>query len=322
VIDVDVSVKSASVVVRKSDQTEPIVVVPPWDVELAFRSISGDPVLRIEPTRWLDHVKLTPDLMNLGLELAVPTLAKSAWIDGEVSLKSGEVRVPLDAAIESIGKCEITFHSVRAGSQQPAMIALTNMLAKFVGSDSDGEVMLVDGSQVNVEWKDGFVHHQGARFGLPRLDSRLQVETEGRVGIVDRSLEATIQLPIPLQWIARTNEIKEMGVPTVKLPVTGTLDEPQIQWTAMRQESAELLSMIGSKLGEDAKMKSAVVGALEGLANGSGDGAIRTTADLIGQLRDFRKQRTMSRNESEADKETSDEKTTGDSPLPRRTTLR
>lgn len=322
VIDLDVSVKGASVVVRKGDVTEPLVVVPPWDVELAFRSISGEPVLRIEPTRWLDHVQLTPELMNLGLELAVPTLAQSAWIDGEVSLESGEVRVPLDAVIESTGQCEITFHSVRTGLQQPAMVAVTNMLAKLVGSDSSGEVVLVDGSQVNVEWKDGFVYHEGTRFGLPRLDSRLQVETKGRVGIVDRSLEATIQFPIPLQWLARTSEVKEMGVPTVKLPVTGSLDEPQIQWSAMRQESAELLSVIGSKLGEDASVKSAMVGALEGLASGSGDDAIRATADLIGQLRDFRKQRTTSRNESEAENEMSDEKNTGDSPLPRLPTLR
>jgi hypothetical protein len=293
-IDVDVAVKNASVVVHKEGVETPLVVVPPWDVEWGFRSVSSDPTLRIEPTRWLDSVQLTPELMNLGLELAIPALSKAAWIDGSVSLDSGEILVPLSRMMEARAECVIRFHSVRAGLQKPEMVTVTKMLAQLVGRESNGEVLLVDECEVVAKLEDGYVHHEGTKFGLPGIDSRLQVATSGRVGISDRSLDLVLEFPVPLEWLARTNEVRDLGVPTVSLPVTGTLDDPKVEWMAMRKESAELLSILRSKLGEDAPARSAVVTVLEGLASGSGDEAIRATADLLGQLREMRAKRSKS----------------------------
>lgn len=317
-VDIDISVEGASVVVRKTDGNEPLVVVPPWDVNLQFRSTGSEPHLKVEPTRWLDRVKLTPELMNMGLELALPALAKSAWLDGEVSLESGQIDVPLNRVVDSSGEGTIEFHNVRAGLQKPAMIAVVSMLAKIGGRESNGEVVFMDGSAVHVKVADGFVSHEGVQFGLPKVDSRLQVSTAGRVGMIDRSLEGTMEFPVPLQWLARTEEVKELGVPTVALPLSGTLDEPKIEWMAMRQESADLLAQIRGKLGDDAKAASAAVGMLEGLASGSGDDAIRATADLLGQLREARKKR-----QAEQANSTSPEAGNGENPeaTPRRRPL-
>jgi len=290
-IDIDVSVKRASVVVHKSNVAEPLVVIPPWDFKVSIRSASGKPRLLVEPTRWLDRVKLTPELMKMGLEFAVPTLAKSAWLDGEVTLDTDKIDVPLDSLANGSGQCLITFHSVRAGFQSPAMIGVTKSLAKFAGHESDGEIFLVDGTQVRVSLENGFVRHEGMRFGLPRLDPRLQLATSGQVGIVDRSMDLGLEFPVPLEWLARTDEVRAIGVPTVRLPVTGSLDEPKVDWLAMREQSADLLAMIQSKLGDDTPAKAAAVGVLEGLAKGTGDEAIRATVDLFGQLRKLRQQR-------------------------------
>jgi hypothetical protein len=136
---------------------------------------------------------------------------------------------------------------------------------------------------------------------LPKLDPRLQVSTAGRVGMVDRSLAGTMDFPVPLQWLARTEQVRELGVPTVALPLTGTLDDPKVEWMAMRKESAELLSQIRGKLDDDAKAANAAVGLLEGLAGGSGDDAIRATADLLGQLREARKKRQSEQVAKDAD---------------------
>jgi len=168
------------------------------------------------------------------------------------------------------------------------MIGVTKALAKFAGHESDGEIFLVDGTQVRVSLENGFVRHERIRFGLPRLDPRLQLATSGQVGIVDRPMALSMEFPVPLEWIARTDEVRAIGVPTVRLPVTGSLDEPKVDWMAMREQSADLLAMIQSKLGDDALAKAAVVSILEGLAKGTGDEAIRATVDLFGQLRKLR----------------------------------
>jgi hypothetical protein len=300
-LDIDVDVEGASVVVRKADGAAPLVVVPPWNVSMQYRSTGDEPILKVAPTRWLDHVKLTPELMSTGLELALPALAKSAWLDGEISLDSKEIEVPLNRLVESRGDATIEFHNVRAGLQQPAMIAVASMLAKVAGRESDGEVVFMDNSQVLVSVQDGYVAHTGMKFGLPKLDPRLQVSTAGRVGMVDRSLAGTMDFPVPLQWLARTEQVRELGVPTVALPLTGTLDDPKVEWMAMRKESAELLSQIRGKLDDDAKAANAAVGLLEGLAGGSGDDAIRATADLLGQLREARKKRQSEQVAKDAD---------------------
>ena len=308
-IDVDVRVKRASVVVHKSDSSEPLVVIPPWDFDLSVRAANGKPSLHLQPTRWLDHVKLTPELMKMGLEFALPAMARSAWLDGDVTLDSDRVDISLDHMADSSGQCLITFHSVRAGFQSPAMIGVTKALAKFAGHDSDGEIFLVDGTQLQVHLENGFVHHEGMRFGLPRLDPRLQLASSGQVGIVNRSLDVALDFPVPLEWLARSDDVRALGVPTVRLPVTGSLDDPKVNWMAMREQSADLLSTIQSKLGDDSPAKSAAVGMLEGLANGAGDDAIRATADLFSQLRKLRKQRPAEPEPAESEPAESERKT-------------
>ena len=110
-IDIEVNVQRASVVVHKDSTSQPLVVIPPWNVDLSFRSASGPPMVHVKPTRWLDHVKLTPELMKMGLELALPALSKSTWLDGEVSLDSGEVNYWLNRPADSSGDCVLTLHT-------------------------------------------------------------------------------------------------------------------------------------------------------------------------------------------------------------------
>jgi hypothetical protein len=229
--------------------------------------------------------------MDIGLELALPTLADATWLDGEVSLRSGAIHLPLNRLVESKGDATISLHDVRAGLQKAEMIAVANMLSRLVGQEGKSELSFINGSEVLVQVENGFVSHEGMRLGLPRVDPRLQIATSGRVGMQDRSLQGVMEFPVPLQWLARNEDVRNMGVPTVSLPLSGTLDEPKIEWTAMRQESADLLALIRNQLGDDSAVKTAAVATLEGLASGKGDDAIRATADLVGQLRELRRKR-------------------------------
>ena len=71
----------------------------------------------------------------------------------------------------------------------------------------------MDVTQVRVSLDNGFVRYEGMRFGLPRLDPRLQLVTSGQVGIVDRSMDLGLEFPVPLEWLARTVEVRAVGVP-------------------------------------------------------------------------------------------------------------
>lgn len=290
-VDVEVGIRRASVVVRKADGSSPLVVVPPLDCDLSYSWAEGEPIVDVQPTQWLSRVKLTPELMNIGLELALPALADATWLDGEVSLRSGAIHLPLNRLVESKGDATISLHDVRAGLQKAEMIAVANMLARLVGQEGKSELSFINGSEVLVQVENGFVSHEGMRLGLPRVDQRLQIATSGRVGMLDRSLQGMMEFPVPLQWLARNEDVRNLGVPTVSLPISGTLDEPTIEWTAMRQESAELLALIRNQLGDNSAVKTAAVATLEGLASGKGDDAIRATADLVGQLRELRRKR-------------------------------
>ncbi len=49
--------------------------MPPFDIAARYQAASGDSRLIIQPTRILDQVKLTKELIDLGLGHAVPLLA-------------------------------------------------------------------------------------------------------------------------------------------------------------------------------------------------------------------------------------------------------
>jgi hypothetical protein len=290
-VDVDVAVRSLTLVLRDPKLTDPLVVAPNIELELRYRAAEGASNLHIAPALVLDQVDVTPELMRLGLELAVPILAQSAWIDGRISLRLGEVDIPLETPLQSQGQAELTFHSVQAGLNEPALMSVVQLLAKLMNRPPHEEILLADQSIVAVRVADGQVWHEGLKFGLPRLDPRMLVGSSGSVGIVDRSLALNIELPVPVELLARRDEVRQLGIPTITLPVTGTLQDPEVQWSALRQDSADLIAQIKERVADQAPGTAAVLGTLESIATGDADQLIDAASQLFRQLRDQRQKR-------------------------------
>jgi hypothetical protein len=297
-LDLDLAIRSLSVQIEPNDGSKPHQVIPPMDADVSYRAVNQDAQLIVQPMEVLNQATLTPEFVRLGVGLAVPLLAKSAWFDGQISLRTKEIRVPLTNPMESKGEATLTLHQVRSGPSEPLIVGALDALANLRGKEPSHELVFVDGSEVVIRVAEGRVFHSGLEAGLPKLDQRLQIATEGYVGMVDRSLDLSVEIPIPIEQLARREKVQQLGVPRVKLPVGGTLDDPEIKWNVMRGESAMLLTTIASQLQSDAPITSTIVDAIGDVTEGRADEAIATAVDFVKALRQRRAQEKAKQSEN------------------------
>lgn len=288
--DLQIAIRSASVHVERAGVEGPLVVVPPFDVTAEYLGVGEDPHVIVEPTTLLHEVELTQELVRLGIGKAVPLLAKSAWFDGRVSLSSERMDIPLEHPVDSKGKASIVLHQVRTGPSEPMIIDAIEFIARLRNKPAALELVFVDGSQIEVAIQDRRVFHSGLEAGLPKVDERLQFSSSGSVGIEDRSLDMTLLVPVPVEQIAMRDKVKELGVPRLRVPVGGTLDQPQVDWNLMRKDSGLVLAMMAGQLEGDAPILSNIVGSLGNVAEGQADEAIAAAAEMLKSIRDRRKQ--------------------------------
>ncbi len=306
-LDLELAIRGLSGTVRRPEQAEPLVVVPPLNLELAYRGVEGQPRIVSKPAVILDRVELTPELMKLGLGYAIPLLSESAWFRGRVSISTGEIEILLDSIRSSTGESAITLHEVRSGPSNPKILTILDMLAKIRNRPPAHELVFIEDSTIEVSIRQGLVHHAGLKVGLPQVDSRLQISTSGSVRLADQALELSMLIPVPVEFLARRESVKELGVPVMKLPITGTLREPVIHWSALRGESVDLLGVMRQRVQEESPGTATVLSGLEGLADGQADDAISAALSLVQKLR---KKRTESSGQK------SNYKSTTESPIP------
>lgn len=303
-IDLDIQIEDFSAKVQRPGDPQPLVIIPPWDAHLQYRSLQGNSRLHVEPTQILQQVEITPELVKLGLGHAIPLLAESAWFEGRISLATGAIDVTLDDPVQSIGEGTLTLHQVKSGPSQPTILQLLDLLAHLRDKPPHHEIVFVDGSQIKIQIHDGIVHHEGLEAGLPKVDERLQIASSGDVGLVDKSLNLTLQCPVPLALLARRQEVRDIGVPMVRIPVGGTLDAPQVRWDTLRQDSGDLLALLSEKVQDNSPGTAAILQSLEKVADGQADEAISVAVDMFKALRDRKKQESNDSN-ANANKEES-----------------
>jgi hypothetical protein len=289
--DIEVSLIGATVQVTSEGSSNPLVVVPPFNTDFAFRSVDQEPTLEIQPTTILNETRLTQELVGLGLGHAVPLLAKSAWFDGRVTLSCGQITVPLERPSDSRGSATLIMHEVRTGPTEPLIIDAIGFLSVLRNQEIPAELVFVDGSKVEIVLQDQTVSHSGLEAGLPRVDQRLQISSQGSVGLVNKKLDLLVKVPVPVEQLALREKVRELGVPQLGLPIRGTLEKPELDWTVFRKESGLLLALMSGQVQSEAPVLGGVVSALGGVAEGRADEAIDAAAVLVQQIRERRQRR-------------------------------
>jgi hypothetical protein len=301
-VDVQISVESLSVDVRRSDSPENLLVIPPVHLNVHYKSLDGNPRIHVEPTTLLDQVTLTQELVRLGLGRAIPLLANSAWFDGQVSLHIDTLEIPLDNPTLSKGKAELTLHQVRSGPSEPIILNILDMIAKFRKKEPSYELVFIDGSVIQVQLANGQVEHRGVQVGLPKIDQRLQLSSAGTVGLVDKTLNIGLGIPVPIEMLARRESVQQIGIPQITLPIRGTADSPFVDWKALRGDSADLLTLISAALGDEAPATAAIMDAASSLTEGKADQAIGAAIDVLKELRQRRLDRKKQQSQPTSNK--------------------
>jgi len=102
--------------------------------------------------------------------------------------------------------------------------------------EGTSSVRLTRQSQVAFRVVQGRVYHQGLELVFPDATIR----TQGSVGL-DRTLAIMVEMPVPRKWIGNNPLGTALRNRTIRLPVGGTLDQPQLDRREMNRLAAQFV---------------------------------------------------------------------------------
>lgn len=223
--------------IRLYSRVDEQAVVDLDGINLTLRVARGDEgrVLTIDPLRLVDHRPLTPELCDRGLQLVAPILAEAVWTEGEVSLDLKRFELPLDEPDSTRRLHQLQLegvllvHRARSGLKPTLLKDLSGALAALLDVPLPNTIQVVDNSRVQFRAERGRIHHEGMAFLIPEFSSDVVARSEGSVGF-DETLDLRLHLPLPLDLLHEGPVLRAVSHQPVVLHITGTLDQPRVEW--------------------------------------------------------------------------------------------
>lgn len=242
---VNVTLDIRNLLIRVDDVREDtrLLETNPARFQVHYLAAEGTRRIEIPPARIVDRLQLTPELLGIGLQLALPAFYKATAVDGEISIDLQHCTIPLDEPMESDVEGIIWLHEVAASARAPMLQTAIQITGVVTRRELEPRLVVASDSKVPFKVSERRVYHEGLRFGVPRIDERLQFQTNGWVDL-NKQTEMTLSAPVPIEMLARREAVQAMGVPTINLQVTGSLDEPQIDLPATGSQVLELAAEI------------------------------------------------------------------------------
>ena len=185
----------------------------------------------------VDHAQLNASVAAGVLAYAAPILANTTRASGEFSLIIDEARWIIGEEKKATVDGSLTLHAVDVGPGP--------MVAKIIAAlpgrlPTPPTIRIAESSKVHFRKSDRRIQHEGLAFGIPLKTSgnRLDIVSEGSVGIDDRSIDLTLSLPIPESLPTDRPLFAALAGKTIKASVEGTLDDPKLQLDASLKRTA------------------------------------------------------------------------------------
>jgi hypothetical protein len=206
-------------------EKEPAVDVD--EINMTFRVENTDEgeILTLDPLVVFDRRKLTPKMVKSLIYLIDPTIGDTPHMSGEFTLSLDKLRVPLGirrdqvpARVEMEGK--LVLHNLSTEVKNPMRRAIIQLVADMNGKHASDVVRLAQDTEIRFQVREGRIHHDGLRIGLPDIDPALQITSHGSVGL-DKTIDLHIELP-------RLDKAQRVAKGPAKCRITGTIDKPKI----------------------------------------------------------------------------------------------
>jgi hypothetical protein len=215
----------AGLSVRLKEQNEPVIDVDGINMTIRVEKAEEGRVLTLDPVAIFDRRVLSPKLANRLLHLFDPTMSGIPQISGAVSLSLEKLRIPIGVPrdrtaqrMELEGK--LVLHDVSTEVNNPMRQALVKLVAVMNGKDASSVVRLVQDDEIRFHVRDGRLHHERLRIGMPDIDPELQLTSRGSVGL-DKTVDLFMELP-------RLDKALRQEKGPAKCHITGTVANPTI----------------------------------------------------------------------------------------------
>ena len=222
----------------------PHVLFPDLNVNARIDEMASSRTVDIDPFTLLDRAEASRELCAFGLKYVAPILANASWAKGTVSAQFDECHLDLADRHNSHLRGRLAIHALEAGPNSPVFQMVTGIVAKLLRRDSIESVKLAKESEIRFRLSEDRVYHTGLEFGLPDVSSDLVIRSHGSVGIDDQSLDLYVDIPLPVPLLSDSKLAQALGNQTLHIPISGTLEKPNIQFRGDGRVFSDILAKI------------------------------------------------------------------------------
>jgi hypothetical protein len=213
-------------------------VSEPIDVKAALANgADGYAAWTIEPVQLLKHAELQQTVAREVLAYIVPVFADAARTSGRFSLRLDGATFPVGRPNEAKLAGLLQMHEVVLG---PGPLVENMFRSLPMNLPPPPTIRITDEADVAFHLAERRMWHEGLEFGIPLKKSgqRLDVRSQGSVGLDDRSLDLKLSLPIPADLPQDRPLVAALAGKQVSLGVGGVLGEPKVIFDGSIKEAA------------------------------------------------------------------------------------
>ena len=230
-----------------------IVHIDPLDIEVSggrgrldSRLVLKGPTPAMVGDAELSGIRVTPRMCHTWLKYVAPLLADAASAQGTLSVSARDAHIPMafPHASELRGRLAIDAAQVGAGPMVQQVLLLAQQLKATLDTRTEGrpldlndQWLVLPKQQFEFRMADQRIHHQKIKFVVQDVI----VHTTGSVGL-DQTLSLVAEVPIRDEWVSANRYLASLRGYAVKIPIYGTLSQPKLDSSALKQLGAQLLT--------------------------------------------------------------------------------
>jgi len=202
---------------------------------------TANPTLTMPATRVIDQVALTEVTARQWLKYVAPLVADSTSAQGVVTLDLDRVQMPLfdPLAVDAQGKVQMDNVVLGAGPMAEQLVAVVEQLRAVLKPESrprDYRTWLrLNRQQIPFVVRDQQVYHENVTITI----NDVTLITRGSVGF-DQSLNMIAEIPIDDEWIEGKPLLAGLKGQRLRIPISGTVTQPQLDRRVIQSLSADL----------------------------------------------------------------------------------